>query len=217
MTIDVEAIYEDGVLKLKQPVNLPERAEVHVTIEAPDLGRTPLGCKLLELRSRITRSGSIPSQLGRDRAGSGGAQGWLARSAMRLTFVDAAVLIAAARGGNQQAARAMEILDDPEREFAASPFLRLEVVAPGGLQQAPRRRWHSTRRSSRLCQNRATDVRFVTEDALEGGFALWRRGDGRAACRRGRLRGSCRAGHRRKPSRSIHRARAVKVVTIYPG
>jgi len=60
MTIDVEAIYENGVLKLKQPVNLPERAEVHVTIEAPDLGRTPLGRKLLELRSRITRSGVPP-------------------------------------------------------------------------------------------------------------------------------------------------------------
>ena len=39
-----------------------------------------------------------------------------------------AVLIAAARGGSEQAARAMEILDDPEREFAASPFLRLEVL-----------------------------------------------------------------------------------------
>ena len=46
----------------------------------------------------------------------------------KLTFVDAGVLIAAARGGNVQATRAMEILDDPEREFAASPFLRLEVL-----------------------------------------------------------------------------------------
>jgi predicted DNA-binding antitoxin AbrB/MazE fold protein len=58
MTIDVEAIYENGVLKLKRPVNLPERAEVHVTIEAPDLARTPLGRNLLELRSRITKSGA---------------------------------------------------------------------------------------------------------------------------------------------------------------
>jgi hypothetical protein len=47
---------------------------------------------------------------------------------MKLIFVDAAVLIAAARGGSEQAARAMEILDDPEREFAASAFLRLEVL-----------------------------------------------------------------------------------------
>jgi len=58
MTIDVEAIYEDGVLKLKWPVDLPERAEVHVTIEAPEPARTPLGRRLLELRSRIARSGA---------------------------------------------------------------------------------------------------------------------------------------------------------------
>ncbi|HEY6141146.1 MAG TPA: hypothetical protein VI670_25605 [Thermoanaerobaculia bacterium] len=43
---------------------------------------------------------------------------------MKLTFVDAGVLIAAARGGNIQAGRAMDILDDPERQFASSPFLR---------------------------------------------------------------------------------------------
>lgn len=47
---------------------------------------------------------------------------------MKLTFVDAGVLIAAARGGTVEAARAMEILDDPDREFAASPLLRLEVL-----------------------------------------------------------------------------------------
>jgi hypothetical protein len=55
----------------------------------------------------------------------GAAGGEKAREA---DFVDAGVLIAAARGGNVQAARAMEILDDPEREFAASVFLQLEVL-----------------------------------------------------------------------------------------
>jgi predicted DNA-binding antitoxin AbrB/MazE fold protein len=57
MTIDVEAIYEDGVLKLKCPVNLPERAEVHVTIKASEPARTPLGRRLVELRARIAESG----------------------------------------------------------------------------------------------------------------------------------------------------------------
>ena len=47
---------------------------------------------------------------------------------MRLTFVDAGVLIAAARGGTEQASRAMAVLDDSDRVFAASPFLRLEVL-----------------------------------------------------------------------------------------
>ena len=58
MTIDVEAIYEDGVLKLKRPLNLPERAQVHVTIEIPEPARTPLGRRLLEIRSEIAKSGA---------------------------------------------------------------------------------------------------------------------------------------------------------------
>jgi predicted nucleic acid-binding protein len=46
----------------------------------------------------------------------------------RLTFVDASVLIAAARGTDEIARRAMEILDDPTRAFASSASVRLEVL-----------------------------------------------------------------------------------------
>jgi predicted DNA-binding antitoxin AbrB/MazE fold protein len=34
MTIDVDAVYEDGVLKPERPLALKEKARVHVTIEA---------------------------------------------------------------------------------------------------------------------------------------------------------------------------------------
>ena len=34
MTIEVDAVYEDGVLKPERPLALKERARVHVTIEA---------------------------------------------------------------------------------------------------------------------------------------------------------------------------------------
>ncbi len=34
MTIEVDAVYEDGVLKPERPLALKERAKVHVTIEA---------------------------------------------------------------------------------------------------------------------------------------------------------------------------------------
>lgn len=44
------------------------------------------------------------------------------------TFIDSGVLIAAARGNDEVARRAMEILDDPCREFIASDFVRLEVL-----------------------------------------------------------------------------------------
>ena len=45
-----------------------------------------------------------------------------------ITFLDAGVLIAAARGSADASAQAMAILDDPERSFASSDFVRLEVL-----------------------------------------------------------------------------------------
>lgn len=47
---------------------------------------------------------------------------------MTLTFVDAGVLIAAVRGTDEIGLRANQVLDDPNRSFASSPFLRLEVL-----------------------------------------------------------------------------------------
>jgi predicted DNA-binding antitoxin AbrB/MazE fold protein len=59
-TIDVDAVYENGVLRLKEPVDLPENAEVHVTIQAGTEAQTPLGRRLRELRSEIMKSGVTP-------------------------------------------------------------------------------------------------------------------------------------------------------------
>ena len=47
---------------------------------------------------------------------------------MLITFVDSGVLIAAARGTSEVSAQAMPILDDPQRSFASSEFVRLEVL-----------------------------------------------------------------------------------------
>lgn len=48
---------------------------------------------------------------------------------MKLTFVDASVLITAAIGKDEILVRkAFEILDDPERQFVSSNFVRLEVL-----------------------------------------------------------------------------------------
>ena len=46
----------------------------------------------------------------------------------RRTFLDAGVLIAAARGKTDVAAQALRILDDPDREFISSPFIKLEIL-----------------------------------------------------------------------------------------
>ncbi|MGH7488630.1 MAG: PIN domain-containing protein [bacterium] len=47
---------------------------------------------------------------------------------MKLTFIDAGVLIAAARGSLVSSPGALAILDDPDRTFASSFFVRLEVL-----------------------------------------------------------------------------------------
>ncbi|MEO8498675.1 MAG: type II toxin-antitoxin system VapC family toxin [Planctomycetota bacterium] len=44
------------------------------------------------------------------------------------TFIDAGVLIAAARGTHELAERALEVLDDPNRDYVTSDFVRLEVL-----------------------------------------------------------------------------------------
>jgi len=44
------------------------------------------------------------------------------------TFLDAGILIAAVRGQEKEAARALAILEDSERSFLTSDFLRMEVL-----------------------------------------------------------------------------------------
>lgn len=47
---------------------------------------------------------------------------------MIRTFIDAGVLIAAARGTDDIARRALALLGEPKREFASSLFLKMEVM-----------------------------------------------------------------------------------------
>lgn len=46
----------------------------------------------------------------------------------RKTYIDSGVLITAFRGVDEIALRALEILDDPDREFVSSEFVKLEVL-----------------------------------------------------------------------------------------
>ena len=47
---------------------------------------------------------------------------------MKLTFVDSGVLVAAFRARGRGSNPALAILDDSQRSFAASIFIRLEVI-----------------------------------------------------------------------------------------
>jgi predicted nucleic acid-binding protein len=47
---------------------------------------------------------------------------------MIRTFIDTGVLVTAARGSDNTVQRSIDILQDPDREFASSPFLKLELL-----------------------------------------------------------------------------------------
>lgn len=47
---------------------------------------------------------------------------------LKKTYIDSGVLITAFRGTDEIALKAIQILDDPDREFASSEFVKLEVL-----------------------------------------------------------------------------------------
>jgi predicted nucleic acid-binding protein len=54
---------------------------------------------------------------------------------MIRTFIDAGVLIYAARSEGEIAEKALQILEDENREFASSIFLKLEVLPKAIVQR----------------------------------------------------------------------------------
>jgi len=109
----------------------------------------------------------------------------------------------------------MEILDDPEREFAASIFLRLEVLPQAVFNKRVAESAFYDAFFSTVT-HWATNLDDVTsiamrEASINGVEALDALHVAAAASV-----GASELITTEKPSRSIHRARAVKVVTIHP-
>ena len=134
---------------------------------------------------------------------------------MKRTFVDAGVLIAAARGGNVQAARAMEILDDPDREFAASTFLRLEVLPQALFNKRPAEAAFYEAFFSTV-SHWATDLEAVTELAMREASTNGIEAMDALHVAAAASVGAAELITTEKRSRSIHRARAVTVITLHP-
>ncbi len=131
------------------------------------------------------------------------------------TFIDAGVLIVAARGEDEIAERALEILKDPNREFASSVFLKLEVLP-------------------KATYNKRTDeVEFYEE--FFGAVTYWANDIERII--QDAYQESCQSGlgamdalhvmaavsvgatefiTNEKPEKSIHRTNSIRVISIYP-
>lgn len=82
------------------------------------------------------------------------------------TFIDTGVLIAAARGQGISSDRALTVLKDGNREFASSPFLKLEVL-PKALynQQTDEAEFYET--YFEAVTHWATDLESLVETAYQ--------------------------------------------------
>lgn len=138
--------------------------------------------------------------------------------AKRLTFVDAGVLIAAARGkeDSPENRRAREILDDPDRAFASSDFVRLET-APWAVH-------HGNRPEAQFYEEffAAVSAWAVTDSALVTAACGEVEAIGLAALDAIHVAASKALGAdeiitTEKAAKPIHRVTGLKVVTIHAG
>jgi predicted nucleic acid-binding protein len=90
---------------------------------------------------------------------------------MIVTFVDAGVLIAAARGGAGVSEHAMAVLDDPNRLFASSEFVRLEVLPKALFNRKPMKQNFMRRFSGRWPSSNDDVVRHAYDIAVNSGLS----------------------------------------------
>jgi predicted nucleic acid-binding protein len=135
---------------------------------------------------------------------------------LNLTFLDAGVLIAAIRGNSEVARRAFEVLNDPERCFASSGFVRLEVL--------PKAVFHRQREEVAFYEAYFRGVdRWADADpeVLESALVLGSK-NGLAAL--DALHGAAALAVNaseiittEKSGKPLHRLTSIKVTTIHPG
>lgn len=131
-----------------------------------------------------------------------------------LTFVDSGVLISAARGQDKVLqARALAILNDPQRDFASSSFVRLEVLPKAiWTRKQDEQTFYETFFNTvshwpgsnddviTQAESEAAAVGLSGMDALHVAAAV--------------LLGAAELVTIEKPSKSLHRTQSIKVISI---
>ena len=131
-----------------------------------------------------------------------------------ITFVDAGVLITAARGQDphlQQ--KALQILNDPNREFAASDFVQLEVI-PKAVFVSNDDEFGFYRDFFAACQYWPADNDRLIEEALNQANAYGLNGMDALHIAAAILVGAAEFVTTEKPAKSIHRAAGITVISI---
>jgi predicted nucleic acid-binding protein len=87
---------------------------------------------------------------------------------MKVSFIDSGVLVTAARSVGELSEKALAILEDPEREFASSEFIKLEVIPKAVYnRQTKEAEFYETFFNSVTCW--APDLNKIFQDAYQIG------------------------------------------------
>ena len=131
---------------------------------------------------------------------------------MTLTYVDAGVLIVAARGGETRSERALTLLFDTGRTFAASAFLKLEVIPLAAFNKQA----NEVAFYERFFESVSVwaDERGLTEAALREASTYGLQAMDALHVVAASQVGAHELVTLEKPARSIYRARAVKVTHL---
>ena len=134
---------------------------------------------------------------------------------MIRTFIDAGVLIYAARSQGDLAERAFQIIEDENREFASSIFLKLEVL-PKAIynQQSSEVKFYETFFDE--VSYWATDLDSIIEAAYKESSQF-----GLGAMDALHIAAAVSVGAtefvtNEKSEKSIHRTQSIKIISIYP-
>jgi predicted nucleic acid-binding protein len=132
---------------------------------------------------------------------------------MIRTFLDSGVLIAAARSVGPDRERALQLLEDPNRSFLTSPFVRLEVL--------PKAIFYSKRLERSFYERYFRDATWYRDvagieavaqaEAAKAGLGAMDALHLAAA----HLSGADEFVTIEKPRKAIHRSRVVKVVYLF--
>jgi predicted nucleic acid-binding protein len=132
---------------------------------------------------------------------------------MIRTFIDAGVLISAARSQGEIAERALEVLEDEKREFASSIFLKLEVL-PKAIynQQNSEVKFYETFFDA--VSYWANDIDAIIEAAYQQSSQF-----GLGAMDALHIAAAVSVGAtefitNEKPEKSIHRTQSIKVISL---
>jgi predicted nucleic acid-binding protein len=133
---------------------------------------------------------------------------------MIRTFIDAGILIYAARSQGDMAEKALQILEDENREFASSIFIQLEVL-PKAIYNQQRGEVNFYEAFFGEVSYWAKDINSIIETAYEESSKF-----GVGAMDALHIASAVSVGAiefvtNEKPERSIHRTKSIKITSIY--